>query len=105
LSVDRGADYETVKIDKDQENQMSITIFPASQGCKDSDYSSGRWDPLRIKIGGKYQVTFTHYSISHGDSGHTYGAQALATNEYCIAAGMNINVKNQKEFTNILEGN
>lgn len=104
LEIDRGTDYEIIKIDKDHENRMSVTIFPVAQGCKDTDYSSGRFDPLRIKIGGKYPVTFTHSSISHGDVGHYYSAQALATNDYCIAAGMNIDVQNQKEFTNILEG-
>ncbi len=104
LKVDRKDNSESVYIEKNQESRMSVTIFPVAQGCKDTDYSSGRYDPLRIKIDGKYQVTFTHSSISHGDVGHYYSAQALATKDYCINAGMNIDVKNQKEFTNILEG-
>ena len=105
LNSKKESDYEYMEMYKDNENRMTMTIFPAAKGCKDTDYSSGRWDPLRIKIGGKYQVTFTHSSISHGDSGHSYAAQALANNDYCIAVDMNINIRNQKEFTNILEGN
>jgi hypothetical protein len=105
LTVDRQANAEIINIVKDNENKMSLMIFPADKGCKDTDYSSGRWDPLRIKIARKYQVTFTHSSVSHGDSGHSYGAQAMANNEYCIAVSMNINIQNQKEFTTVLEGN
>lgn len=104
LSTDKRSNHESMGVYKDSENQMSLTIFPSAKGCIDTDYSSGRWDPLRIKIGGKYPVTFTHNSISHGESGHSYGAQALANNDYCISATMNINLLNQKEFTDILEG-
>ncbi len=99
-------EYEFLSAAKENGNYLSLTIFPVTQGCIDTEaaaLANGRWSPVRVKIGGKYPMTFNHWSISHGESGHTYEGVAKANENYCIAVTLSIDVTNEKEFINLID--